>query len=40
MAATDLEGTRGRIPIRHERRSHLVTHVVRIVNGKETDVRK
>lgn len=39
MASTDLEGTRGRIRFDKNGDPTFVTHVVKIVNGKETDAR-
>jgi branched-chain amino acid transport system substrate-binding protein len=40
MASTDLEGTRGRIRFDRNGDPTFVTHVVKVVNGKETDARK
>jgi branched-chain amino acid transport system substrate-binding protein len=40
MAATDLEGSRGRIRFDKSGDPTFVTHVVKVVNGKETDARK
>jgi len=40
MAATDLEGSRGRIRFDKNGDPTFVTHVVKVVNGKETDARK
>jgi branched-chain amino acid transport system substrate-binding protein len=40
MAATDLEGTRGRIRFDKNGDPTFVTHVVKVVNGKETDARR
>lgn len=40
MAATDLEGSRGRIRFDRNGDPTFVTHVVKVVNGKETDARK
>jgi branched-chain amino acid transport system substrate-binding protein len=40
MAATDMEGTRGRIRFDKNGDPTFATHVVKIVNGKETDARK
>lgn len=40
MAATDLEGTRGRIRFDKNGDPTFATHVVKVVNGKETDARK
>ena len=40
MAATDLDGSRGRIRFDKNGDPTFVTHVVKIVNGKETDARK
>jgi ABC-type branched-subunit amino acid transport system substrate-binding protein len=40
MAATDLDGSRGRIRFDKNGDPTFVTHVVKVVNGKETDARK
>ncbi len=40
MAATDLDGSRGRIRFDKNGDPTFNTHVVRVVNGKETDARK
>jgi len=40
MAATDMEGSRGRIRFDKNGDPTFVTHVVKVVNGKETDARK